>query len=67
MMGRSTEEGAMSYGIILRRLNKDESRAVRVTERPSISAAPVRAAQTPTDIVLAALYEPVRRPRRRSA
>ena len=57
----------MSYGIILRRLNKDESRAVRVTERPSISAAPVRAAQTPTDIVLAALYEPVRRPRRRSA
>ncbi len=57
----------MSYGIMVRRLNKDETRAVRVTERPSIPATPVRAAQTPTDIVLAALYEPVRRPRRRTA
>ncbi len=54
----------MSYGIMLRRLNKG---ATRVAERPSIPAAPVRAAQTPTDIVLAALYEPVRRPRRRVA
>ena len=66
-MGRSTEEEVMSYGIMLRRLNKDETRAVQVTERPSIPATPVRAAQTPTDIVLAALYEPVRRPRRRTA
>ena len=57
----------MSYGIILRRLNKDEARAARPAERPVAPAAPVRAAQTPTDIVLAALYEPVRRPRRRSA
>ena len=56
----------MSYGIMLRRLNKDATRAKRVAERPRAPAAPVRAAQTPTDIVLAALYEPVRRPRRRS-
>ena len=54
----------MSYGIMLRRLNKDETRA---TIRPTAPAAPVRAAQTPTDIVLAALYEPVRRSRRRVA
>jgi hypothetical protein len=57
----------MSYGTMVRRLNKDETRAVRVTERPSIPATPVRDGQTPTDIVLAGLYEPVRRPRRRSA
>ena len=57
----------MSYGIILRRLNKDEARAARAAERPVAQAAPVRAGQTPTDIVLAALYEPVRRPRRRVA
>ena len=55
----------MSYGIMLRRLNKDATRATRVTERPILPTTPVRAAQTPTDIVLAALYEPVRRPRRR--
>ena len=57
----------MSYGIMLRRLNKDATRATRVTERPILPTTPVRAAQTPTDIVLAALYEPVRRPRRRAA
>lgn len=57
----------MSYGIILRRLNKDETRAARAAERPIVPAAPVRDGQTPTDIVLAGLYEPVRRPRRRSA
>ncbi len=57
----------MSYGIMLRRINKDEARAARAAERPITPGAPVRAAQTPTDIVLAALYEPVRRPRRRAA
>ena len=57
----------MSHGLMLRRLNMDRTRARRVTERPIFPATPVRAAQTPPDIVLAALYEPVRRPRRRSA
>ncbi len=57
----------MSYGIMLQRLNKDEARVARAAERPIGSAAPVRDGQTPTDIVLAGLYEPVRRPRRRSA
>ena len=57
----------MSYGIMLRRLNKDATRATRVTERPILPATGVRAAQTRTDIVLAALYDPGRRPRPRSA
>ena len=57
----------MSYGIMVRRLNKDEARVARAAERPTGPAAPVRDGQTPTDIVLAGLYEPVRRPRRRSA
>jgi hypothetical protein len=51
----------MSYGIMLGRLKKDDA----PTPTRPITPRPVRTGRTPTDIVLAGLYEPVRRPRRR--
>ena len=66
-MKTATEEGTMSYGIMLQRLKKEEAREDRKVVRPVAPVAPAPAGQTPTDIVLAALYEPVRRGRRRAA
>ena len=57
----------MSYGILVRRLKKDEERAARLASPRPLPATPVRAGQTPTDIVLAALHDLPRRPRRRVA
>ena len=63
----------MSYGIMLRRLKQEETREERRAEEARAEAtgrgapqAP-RPGQTPTDIVLAALYERPRRPVRRAA
>ena len=61
----------MSYGIMLRRLKQEEAREERRAEGARAEAtgrpqAP-RRGQTPTDIVLAALHERPRRPRRRAA
>ena len=63
----------MSYGDLLQRLKKEEEQEERRAKEPP--APPVRRApqaprhdgQTPTDIVLAALYDLPRRPRRRVA
>jgi hypothetical protein len=62
----------MSYGIMLQRLKQEEAREGRRVVETKV--APRRAApgaaprgQTPTEIVLAALYERPRRPRRRAA
>ena len=62
----------MSYGIMLRRLKQEEAREARRAEGARATTgrgAPeaVRRSQTPTDIVLAALYERPRRPSRRAA
>ncbi len=57
----------MSYGILLQRLKKDEERAARSASPRCVKLTPIRAGQTPTDIVLAALHDPPRRPRRRVA
>ena len=51
----------MSYGIMLRRLNKDDGAAPRAATRPVAPAEARRAGQTPVGIVLAGLYEPVDR------
>ena len=62
----------MSYGIMLRRLKQEEEREGRRAEGSraatglGVPQAP-RPGQTPTDIVLAALYERPRRPVRRAA
>ena len=62
----------MSYGIMLQRLKQEEAREEHraegsraVTGRGAPQAP--RPGQTPTDIVLAALYERPRRPIRRAA
>ncbi len=63
----------MSYGIMLQRLKQEEARegrrAAKVRAMPAQRATPgaLRLGQTPTDIVLAALYDLPRRPRRRVA
>ena len=62
----------MSYGIMLRRLKQEEAREERRAEGARVAngrGAPqaLRRGQTPTDIVLAALYERPRRPGRRAA
>ena len=57
----------MSYGILVQRLKKEEERAAQATSPRLVKATPIRAGQTPTDIVLAALYDLPRRPRRRGA
>ena len=57
----------MSYGILLRRLKKEEERAARPASPRLVKATPIRADQTPTDMVLAALHDLPRRPRRRVA
>ena len=57
----------MSYGILLQRLKKEEERAARPASPRLVKATPIRAGQTPTDIVLAALHDLPRRPRRRVA
>ncbi len=57
----------MSYGILLQRLKKEEEREARPARPRLVKAPPIRAGQTPTDIVLAALHDLPRRPRRRVA
>ena len=57
----------MSYGILLQRLKKEEERAARPASPRLIKATPIRAGQTPTDIILAALDERPRQPGRRAA
>ena len=62
----ATEEGTMSYGIMLRRLNKDDGAVRRAATQPVAPAEARRAGQTPVGIVLAGLYEPTGRQRRRA-
>ena len=57
----------MSYGILVQRLKKEEERVARSARLRLVKATPIRAGQTPTDIVLAALHDLPRRPRRRVA
>ena len=63
----------MSYGIMLQRLKQEEAReerrAAKVRALPPRRATreALRQGQTPTDIVLAALYDLPRRPHRRVA
>ena len=63
----------MSYGTMLRRLKQEEEReerrAMKLQPMAIRRATPesLRQGQTPTDIVLAALYDLPRRPQRRVA